>query len=284
MKKQGYISILGMMLFFSMSGLASAQGMIQELTIESNGGLAVNIQDQTTQVIDLHAHRNIAELTLVQNTTINTNTVVIAHNATVAVGQVICFKEDGRFSQAEVISIAADTPVAGQDTLSLDTPMDYPYTINAESVHNGDFNLNVNGDVTPVAFHISPPNNTEWDVVRMIIQIEDGTAMDSSKFGGLPALTKGVIMRKKDGTYYNLFNAKSNSDFAVHAYDISYDDKAPAGVFGVRTRRTFGGQSKNGVVVRLDGSAGDEFQAIIQDDLTGLTKFHLVVQGHIVTN
>lgn len=47
-------------------------------------------------------------------------------------------------------------------------------------------------------------------------------------------------------------------------------------------RRSFAGQDKNGVVIRLNGDQGDEFQVIVQDNLTGLTHFRTVVQGHVV--
>lgn len=256
---------------------------LKNLRLESNGAVPVNIQDQTTQIIDLHAHQDISNLTLIDDTIIGSMNIIIEHDVTIAVGQIIHFEENKRASQSEIVSILIDTPIAGQDTINLDTPMDYAYTT-LSGIHNGNINLNVNGAITSQTFHISPPKDTKWDIVRMVLIIEDNSAMDSGKFGGITELTNGVVFRKKDGTYYNIFNAKSNSDFAVHAYDIAYDDRAPAGIYGFRARRTFGGQSKNGVVIRLDGNAGDQFQGIIQDDLTGLTKFHLIVQGHVVTD
>ena len=50
------------------------------------------------------------------------------------------------------------------------------------------------------------------------------------------------------------------------------------------SRRTFGGQNKNGIVIRLKGDDNDELQAIIQDDLTDLDHFHVIAQGHVTTN
>lgn len=47
-------------------------------------------------------------------------------------------------------------------------------------------------------------------------------------------------------------------------------------------RRSFGGQDKNGVVIRVDGDLGESLELLIQDDLTGLETFRIVVQGHVV--
>ena len=50
----------------------------------------------------------------------------------------------------------------------------------------------------------------------------------------------------------------------------------------MRSRITWGGQSKQGVVIRLDGDTNDSFVAVVRDNLTGLNKFRVKVQGHVV--
>jgi len=139
----------------------------------------------------------------------------------------------------------------------------------------------VNGSVTPVVFE-SGPLTGEWDIVRMIGAIIDGTSMDDAKFGGIGPLTNGVVFRKKNGIYKNLFTAKSNGQMALRMYDVSYADKAPSGSFGLRFRRTWNGRDKSGVVVRLNAEDGDTFQCVIQDDLTGLDSFNVVIHGQVV--
>jgi len=109
-------------------------------------------------------------------------------------------------------------------------------------------------------------------------------AMDDSKFGSLDALTNGVVLRKKNGEVKNIFVVSDNGGIAERCYDTDYPTKVPAEIYAFRARRTFGGQDKNGVVVRLDGSESEELQIIIQDALSGgtLTKFAVVAQGHVV--
>jgi len=60
------------------------------------------------------------------------------------------------------------------------------------------------------------------------------------------------------------------------------DSRSDKSVYGFSYRRTFGGQDKNGVVVRLHGGTQDKLEIINQDDLTGLNKLAHVSQGHVV--
>ena len=109
--------------------------------------------------------------------------------------------------------------------------------------------------------------------------------MDDGKFGGITGgLTNGIFFRVKNGTTKNIFNAKTNGDLAAHMFDLNYvdDTLGPSGQYGLRGRRTFGGQSKNGVVIRLNSETNDIFECVVQDDLTDLTNFQIIVQGHIV--
>lgn len=252
--------------------------------LESNGAMPINIQDQTSEIIDLHLTQIIDTLTIDVNTAIDDVVVRISSDTLPVVGNVVCFKEGTAFYQGEILAVSL---VAGtQYDITLDTPLDYAYTTAGGcSLRSED--LNVNGSVTKQIFAISPANlqaGTKWDIVRIIFVITDDVVMDDEKFGGLTALTNGIVLRRVDGTYKNIFNVKTNADFIAHSYDVDYSAKAPAGFYGFRCRRTFGGQDKNGVVIRLDADTSDELQVIVQDDLSALTRFHVIVQGHVVTD
>ena len=246
-------------------------------SVESNGGLAVNIQDQTSEVIDLYAHNDLEVVTLASNTNIDDTEVTLVAGHSVVVGNLLCFKSSTRYTQVKVLTVNVNT-------ITLDTPLDYAYQTTDE-VHRAEHDMSVDGSVTPVVFHVSPPVGVKWDIVRVLFHIEDGSTMDDGTFGGLPALTKGFVMRVSDGYTKNILNVKTNGEFAERAYDRQYIDKPPSGTGNaVNVRRTFGGQSKNGVVIRLDGSTGDEFQLIVQDNLLGLDHFHCIVQGHVTSD
>lgn len=139
----------------------------------------------------------------------------------------------------------------------------------------------VNGAVTTQVFQIGPTGGViEVDVTRLMGYLQSGTAMDDSLFGSLGALTYGIVLRHKNGTTQNIWNAKTNGEMALLCYDFTYTTKAPAGQFGARFRNSYGGQDKHGVTIRLD--PGDTLELLVQDDLTGLGVFNMIAQGHIV--
>lgn len=245
-------------------------------------GLGVDVRNKYTEIIDLYLHQHIQSLTLNAGVSIDDTSVVVDSAAEVTDGYIVCFKEGSAFYQGAILSHSS----AGGSlwTVNLDTPFDFAFTTGA-TCSEGNTNLAVDGSVTPVEFKVSPSGLTagiEWDITRMMGSITDGTVMDDAKFGGITALTKGVVFRVVDGTTKNIFNAKSNADIKAHSFDLTYADKAPAGSYGLTFRRAFGGLDKNGSVIRLAATSDDEFVCIVQDDLTGLTTFHVVAQGHVV--
>jgi len=272
--------------------IIDSSGTVWEL--EQNGAMPVNIQDQTSEVIDLHLSQLLTVFTLTAGTSIGDTSLTGDTDGvyTPLVGDIVCLKEDLAFYQAEILTV---TPNGGANyTLALDTPLDYAYTVAGGcSVRN--INLAVDGSVTPVIFNLSPANltvGTQWDVVRVVMVFQGpglggaSPAPTDSDFGTQAAATKGIVFRKKDGVYKNYFNVKTNGDLRAHMYDVTYTGTSRAGDYGTSCRRTFGGQSKNGVVIRLESKASnsDEFQAIVQDDLTAHTTIQFIAQGHIVTD
>lgn len=236
----------------------------------------VSVQDQYSDIVDLYMHKDLNSFTLASDASIGDYTVTLTAGHSFVVGNVLCLKEGTRFYQGRVLVVATNV-------ITLDSPIDYAFTASGATGQRSEHDMAVNGSVTRQEFHITPPTDTVWDVVRVIFHIEDDTAMDDGLFGGIAALTKGCVLLYRNGHAKNIFNVKTNGEFAERTYDREYVAKPPAGTgHAMNIRRTFGGQEKNGVVIRLDGATGDELVMIIQDDLTGLSHFHGVVQGHVV--
>ena len=251
----------------------------RQAILESNGATPVNIQDQHSEIIDLYMMREDDTFILASGVSIDDNSFTVEAGHSITVGQIVCFQEGIKVMQAEVLSVVTNT-------IGIDTPFDFAFSVGGGCT-NGTNNMAVDGSVTPQIFRITPKNLTdgqEWDITRIIFNITDDTIMDTEKFGGIPKLTNGIVLRVKNGQIKNIFNAKKNGSFAERVFDIAYDDKAPAGSFGFRARRTFAGQSKNGVTIRLSATNNDELQIMIFDDLTGLNEFEAVAQGHYVTD
>lgn len=179
-----------------------------------------------------------------------------------------------QYQQVEVVIIATNI-------ITIDTPLDRAWS----GVHPyGLTQMNVDGSSVPVTFALSVPSGMNLEVIRIIVHIEDNSAMDDGKFGAVTALTNGFVVRvnRANGTSYEtIMNVKTNGEFAQRSYDIAYSDNAPSGTYGFRSRRTFGGDNRNGSAIFLNGTNGDILECIVQDDLTGLLGFGISIQGHI---
>jgi hypothetical protein len=246
--------------------------------LEPNGGMPVNLQDQTSRILDLEfIQQQGATTTLAADADPEDTTITLTDATGFVAGNVVAiFTTGGDFYFGEQIGAAAGS------VITLDTPIDVLFE-SGSSVIRASNEMAVNGAITTQIFQIGPVGagtGIEVDVTRIMGYIQDGTAMDDALFGGIAALTYGIVLRKNDTDIQNIWNVKTNGDLGILAYDTSYTTKAPAGSFGFKFRNTFAGQDKHGVTVRL--APGDTLELLVQDDLTGLESFKMMAQGHVV--
>lgn len=276
----GFIAGCLLVLLFSYDVHATKYGSVNATIvspIESNGGIPVNIQDQTTESIDLYFHVDDSILFAAQPAVTDQDSIIFATGHGYAAGMVMCIISNGRYQQVRVLSVTTTV-------VRIDMPLSCPLAT-TDTLHRGRFELNVDGSTSKKVFEIEPPAGVTWDIVGITFHIEDNAAMDDGTFGGMAALTKGVFLRVVDGFCQNLFCIKSNGEFAQRECIVSYAAKPPSGTgYGVTASKDFAGQENNGVAIRLNGSTGDELKLYIQDNLTSLSKFRATVHGHVVQN
>ena len=132
-------------------------------------------------------------------------------------------------------------------------------------------------------FQIGPVGseaNVVVEITRLLGVITCAQEPDDSKFGHLAQLARGCVLRKNNDEYLNYANFRVNGDIAMFAGSpINYTDKAGGGVYSAAFELPFAGQSKHGVAVRLD--PGDTLEMLIQDDLSGISSFRMLAEGHI---
>lgn len=254
----------------------------KSVSVETNGGLAVNIQDQHSRMLDLDFIRALGATTTTATINPDERVLSLTDATGFVAGNVIGLFNvtTGLFYFGEQIGAPS-----GND-ITLDTPMDREF-LSGSNVIRATRNLAVVGTPgAPIIYQIGPVGvgtAIEVDTTRITGYIQDDTAMDDAKFGGISALLYGIVLRQNNGVMTNIWNAKTNGRVALlSASDLSYTDKAPAGSNGLRFRNTFAGQEKHGVTVRLD--PGDTLELLVQDDLSGLEVFNLMAQGHVVTD
>ena len=245
----------------------------------------VFIQDQTTAGISLYLGQTLdAGVTFRTNQALDDTTIDITTTGTTpVVGDNILIVEGEKFAQEEITAV---TPIAGNDyDVDVSMPLDYAFTT-AATVTLQNIDMNVNGSVTPVEFGISPTGalaGIEWDINRMLVIMTHTGAGDDGLFGDQAQLTNGAYFRLEDGGTFNLFNARDNSDFASEGYDLTYSTRSGGGgSFGTRSRITFNGRDKRGIVLRLAADTDDKFVGVVRDNLTALSHFHVKVQGQVV--
>jgi hypothetical protein len=249
---------------------------------ELNGGVPVNIQDQTTKSLDLYFIKLQSQTTLAADITAEDTTITLTDTTGFVDGCRI-----GIFSGTGFFYFGSQLGAPTGSTIALDTPVDRDFDSALSAVICADSNLNVNGSSITQIYQIGPigsgPEQPNIDITKISGYMESTSPMDDAKFGSLTALTKGIVLRKNNTIIENTWNAKSNSDLALLCSgNFHYSDKAPAGSYGARFVYTFAGQSNQGVTPRIE--PGETLELLIQDDLTDLDKFELLAKGHVVTN
>lgn len=261
------------------TNLVDANG--NSLLIEENGGLPVNIQDQTTQPLDLFFSQQDGTATTVSVTGVfNENEITVANVSSFTIGKrVLLLSTTGRVFESTIIGISVNT-------LTLDSPLDYAFEIGSDAIPVTN-ELNVDGSVTPQVFQIRGDIGTvdipiDIDITRIIFQIITNDPPAFEEFGDIiGGLTNGIVLRRANGYVSNIFNAKTNGELANLMYDITiYLESGPPATNGIAGRMTFAGQDKHGVAIRL--GTDESLDLIIQDDLTSLVSFKIMAQGHIV--
>jgi len=257
-----------------MAGMAYKQSIPIERSDRGNNGVAVYIQDQTTEAVGRHFVRELGSFNIPAPTVVNSRSFTASPGHNIIVGETLEFDNNVIYMRAIALTVVGDL-------ITIDTPFNHIYQV-TDVFFRTDITLRVDGSVTPVIFKVAPLAGQTLDITRITLIIESSQSMDFTQFGSIAKLTNGCVLRVKraDGEYRNLINFKSNGDFIEEATVPLFQDKSGGGGFGFTATLIFGGQQNRGVVIRLDGTLGEQLELIVQDNLlTGLTKLQMRAQG-----
>jgi len=255
----------------------ASQTIFTDLIVAKTGATSnqdVTIQSSISPLRIVKASNLIAETTLTSFATEGHLIINVADVTSFVVGQYLTiYNPDanivyfGNILMINVLSVTLDTPI--------DSHFD-----SGSFVSVGNENLGVTAtSVAPVIFGIRNPTTndipTKFDITRIIFKCLTADAIELSMFGDIVGgITNGLVARKSDGTFRNIFNVKTNADLKNLMYDIDIETVAKQAQNGFTGRFTF---EKLGSVIRLE--AGEDLQFIVQDDLSGLTEFNIIAQG-----
>ena len=236
----------------------------------------VTLQDSTAPIIMVPFSQLITETTLTSVTAKDDYIINVADATSFAVGQLLTIYEvsSNRVFFCTILSISVLA-------ITVDSPLDFEFGIGS-FVSVGDTDLAVDGSTTPQIFGVRNPTNQDIplaiDVTRIILSILTATTVDLSAFGDISGgLTKGIVLRKVNDRYNNVFNAKTNHGLKLIMFDIDIQVASGSAQDGLAGRLTFGGADKLGAVIRLEST--EDLQLIVQDDLSSLESFSIIAQG-----
>jgi hypothetical protein len=235
-----------------------------ETSNRGDTALGVWVQDQTTDILDIPFLQPTITGQLSADTIADEFYIEVVDESIFQVGRIIEIANgDNIFYQGLILSNA--TP----GRLDLDKPINHIYA-SGKVVQESKEDMLVDGSATPQIFSIRPEAGQRGDFVRVIWITTSDSTQDGSTFGSDGPIPRGLTLRvkKADGEYRNIFNWKNNGEFKGRSFDLDYDVNTGNNTRTATGRRTFGGQSKNGVVIRLDGDKGEELQIVIADNLT----------------
>ncbi len=169
------------------------------------------------------------------------------------------------------------------NTITIDRPLDRDYTT-SDGIRKVNVNMAVDGSVTPQEFKIEAETsltNALTHITRVIFEMTHNTAGDLGTFGGIAALTNGVVVRVYKGEFdfwKTITVWRTNADIKRDMYDVAFDARSGGqGDYGTSGRATF---TRFGMIGEYDPTQGDFLELLIQDDLTGLLSFRMNAQGH----
>lgn len=241
----------------------------------------VNIQDQHTPSLFVNFNKIKVNTTLSVDAIKDTYYFNVIDSTGMAIGDylIVFNATSNRYGFFIILNIAVNL-------ITVDRLIDFAYPAGS-NVDAAIKNLNVDGSSMPQIFGIRGIETgnevpTSIDITKIIFECIATSAVDLEKFGNLTALTRGLLLRKRDGTTINAFNLKSNGEIAgINGNWIPYASTNPVqGVDGFISVLTLAGQQNIGVTQRLN--PGEDLEFIVQDDLTGLTKLAIIAEGHVV--
>lgn len=223
---------------------------------------------------DYYLYKKVATPVISSTAAIGDAVINVVSSTGVVVNHAITFYEGVNMFQSLVKATTATS-------VTLASPIDFEYTEDA-LIEAGLWSMDVDGSTTPQVFSIKAPPESSVHIHTINCSMLDATDMDDGTFGGMAALSNGILFRFLDGVTKNLAVILNNIGFWEIGFSTEYSAKAPAGQYGFKARRKI--PEVDGVIVKLPLGGASEFQIHVRDDLTALDLFACTINGHMLNN
>lgn len=240
------------------------------------GAINVHDADVHREIVDRYFHQHTTPSTTLSVASLaGATSITVTSSAGFAVNDFLHIN-----TTAEELVHPRITAIAG-NVLTLNKPLDYAHAIGS-TVDKAILNMNVIGSLaSPRSFKVFPEAGKIWHLMRITISMAHGTAGDFGLFGGIAALTNGLVFRRYDGTsgLFTTFTVwRDNDDINADMGDLHFVTRSGGGgTFGTAATGNF---KDLGAIAYLDGTAGDYLELLIQDDISALNSIRVKAQGH----
>lgn len=247
-----------------------------------NRGQTVTLRDQVTSPVNIYFADELTTPTLLTTPgVVNGKTVDVADSTGFVIGcRIGVFSGvtgDNRFFFAYVTNVVSNT-------IHFNEPLDFAFKVGSFAVCL-DRRLNVDGSVTPRTFSVRGPgigSPLSFEVTKIMVVMTTDNPIALNKFGDIPGdLANGLVFRVKNAEIHNIATIRSNLEFEAVMPPLKiYAATNPVfGIDGLSCIWEISGQENLGVAIELE--PGDEFQAIVQDDLSSILDLAILAQGHV---
>lgn len=135
--------------------------------------------------------------------------------------------------------------------------------------------------ITPKIFFRQPLVGEVYVISEFILHLVDNSNMPSGSWGGITALTNGVIIRVSDdnGVISDITNGdppKDNADIShlMPNFRIVTFGASDNAIIASFTQESFGAQAI------IDGSQNQRIEVLLNDNFTGLVEQHFIIHGY----
>ena len=229
------------------------------------------IQDQTTPPFHRYFMKEEkTDITLVYPILKGNDTMVVSSGHGFSGGDWALISYGEYSQQTEIVSVNEDTVII-TGIFGASLPID------GTNIIRGKIDMVVNGSVSDSIYYCRITGDAPIDIQYFHVFLTDNLEGDDSKFGGIAALTNGVLFYKETDIIQNLGTYKKNQDFIQFGGDPNYLQKAGGGEYSMDF--AFDMRKKYGIVIRVDPIENESIVAIIRDNLTELSTFRIAAFG-----
>lgn len=188
---------------------------------------------------------------------------------------------EGSTRETDVVKVITS---AGAPThvLTFAKPMEHAYTTSG-IVTLTDINMaNGSGSIaSPVIYSLSPPLNEVWHIDTIYFALLDNVSPSLELFGGITALTNGLVMRIEGSRTRNLMIMRNNIDLREILGGTEVDIQQKSGGGDYLISGIWHLKEHSDSIIRLDGALGDSVKIYVQDNLTSQINISIKAMGHV---